>query len=219
MPHRYYYAGSLDKGSIIDLDKEERRHIKQVMRTKDQEIIEIINGNGDLAQASFGDKIIVESCKHESKCPLAKALALALTEPRNLELVIEKGTELGIDTFYIFPSAKSKLKNLSPTKRERIHKILISAIKQSKRLYLPTVHYLSKMEELPTGNYLLADFDGKPYEKVLTSATFIIGPESGFTSNEITFFTQHLSATSVLLSKHVLRTETAAIAAATLLFM
>ncbi len=219
MPHRYFYAGPLEVGGTVNLNEEERRHIKQVMRTKEGATIEVINGRGDLAQAAFGDRIVVKSLEHESPSKEVKGLALALTEPRNLELVIEKATELGIDQFYIFPSAKSKLNNLSKNKEERIHKILISAIKQSKRLHLPTVHFLSSKEQLPQGTYLLADFDGACFNKVTSSATFIIGPESGFTPSEIEFFKTKLRASSVLLSKNTLRTETAAICAATLLFV
>ena len=49
------------------------------------------------------------------------------------------------------------------------------------------------------------------------STVFIIGPESGFTQDEITFFKDNLKASPIILSKNVLRCETAAICAATLL--
>jgi 16S rRNA (uracil1498-N3)-methyltransferase len=217
MGHRSFYPRSFCQGEMIDLAKEEMHHLKQVMRLKEGSPIEIVNGKGDLGEAIFGHLIKIEKVIHQKQPVVTKNLALALTEPKHLELVIEKGTELGIDSFFIFPSKKSKLQSLSLSKQERIEKILISALKQSKRLYLPKVNYLSTKEELPEGSYLLGDFSGKPFERIETSATFIIGPESGFTSDECLFFEKKLSATPILLSKNVLRTETAALCAATLL--
>ncbi|MCH9616786.1 MAG: hypothetical protein SP4CHLAM5_02010 [Chlamydiia bacterium] len=218
MPHRYFYQGPLVQGAYIELSKEESQHLKKVMRTKKGAALEIINGEGSLAHATFDDQILINKVTKEPLAPKRKSLALALTEPKNLELVIEKATEIGIHSFLIFPAQKSKLRALSPNKQERIHKILISGIKQSKRLFLPTVTYYNKKEDLPKEeNYLLADFDGKELQKEDKSYTFIIGPESGFTAQEVAYFKQELKALPILLSDGVLRAETAAICAAYLI--
>lgn len=217
MPHRYFIDTPLLEGARITLPKEELKHIKNVMRTKPGEAIEIINGHGQLATAPYGTEIVIESVQSHD-IQTQNGLALALSEPKHLELVIEKGTELGITDFTIFPSQKSKLKELSLSKKERLTKILISALKQSKRLHLPKIHYLPSKEHLPQdANYLIADFAGETYKPSKESHTFIIGPESGFTPQEIAFFKDHLSAKPILLSNSVLRTETAAICAAVLL--
>ncbi|MCH9811905.1 16S rRNA (uracil(1498)-N(3))-methyltransferase [bacterium] len=217
MPHRYYFDGPLLEGTTIHLAKDELKHLKNVMRTKKGAEIEIINGKGALGKATFAEEIILYEVL-EQKTPVEKGLALALTEPKVLELAIEKATEVGITAFYIFPSHKSKLKVLSDNKRDRIEKILVSAMKQSKRLFLPTIEFLSKKEELPKKeSYLLADFNGESYEKSPLAQTFIIGPESGFSREEIAFFKEELGARGVLLSDAVLRAETAAICAAHLL--
>jgi 16S rRNA (uracil1498-N3)-methyltransferase len=218
MSHRYFLNAPFSEGDFVILDQVEEKHIKNVMRTKDQELIEIVNGKGELAFARFGKKILIEKVEKQPLPLNIKSLTLGLTEIKNLELVIEKGAELGIDKFYIFPAVKSKLRSLSPNKKERIEKILISSIKQSKRLFLPEVIYLNKKEQLPVGeNYLLADFNGEVFSKIEGSSNFIIGPESGFTKEEISFFKEKLKAKGVLLSKNVLRAETAAICAATFL--
>ncbi|MCH9621343.1 MAG: Ribosomal RNA small subunit methyltransferase E [Chlamydiia bacterium] len=218
MPHRYFYPHPLNLNEIINLPKEELKHIKKVMRTKAGEKIEVINGKGDLATCIYDDEVTVENVSQGQRPSRHKSLALALTEPKNLELVIEKATELGIQTFYIFPSQKSKLKELFPSKQERLNKILISALKQSKRLFLPKIHYLTSKENLPKEeNYLLADFHGTTFTKTSSSQTFIIGPESGFTPEEIKFFKDSLNAQGILLSDGVLRAETAALHASVLL--
>ena len=170
-----------------------------------------------LAICTFDETITVETIE---KNPLKtqNSLALALTKPKQLEFVIEKGTELGINCFYLFPSQKSKLRHLSSSKQERLKKILISALKQSKRLHLPKIHILDNKERLPKDqNYLLADFKGIQFSHSNNAQTFIIGPESGFTEEEISFFKNNLKATGVILSDAVLRAETAALCAATLL--
>lgn len=218
MPHRYFHQGPLEQGAYISLSKEESSHLKKVMRTKKGSVIEIINGEGALACATFDEEILIDSVIKQAPSKKIKGLALALTEPKILELVIEKATEIGINSFLVFPAHKSKLRALSPNKQERIHKILISAIKQSKRLYLPSITFLKRKEDLPKEtNYLLADFDGKEFTKGDLSYTFIIGPESGFTKEEITYFKEKLSANPILLSEGVLRAETAGICAAYLL--
>jgi 16S rRNA (uracil1498-N3)-methyltransferase len=218
MPHRYYHEGPLAEGSYIELSKEESHHLKKVMRTKKGAELEIINGKGILAHATFDDEILIYKVTQQTPSQKKKALALALTEPKILELVIEKATEIGIETFYIFPTQKSKLRALSPNKQDRIARTIISATKQSKRLFLPSVAYFKKKEDLPKEeNYLLADFDGKEFKKDDKSYTFIIGPESGFTAEEITYFKEELKALPLLLSDGVLRAETAAICAAHLL--
>jgi 16S rRNA (uracil1498-N3)-methyltransferase len=217
MPHRYYQEGPLEQGVPINLSKEELKHLRSVMRAKDGEIIEVINGKGALATATFHETISVESISHHTLLT-KKSIAIAITEPKNLAVVIEKGTELGITTFYLFPAKKSKLTELSVSKKLRFHNILISALKQSKRLFLPEIIYLKGKEALPKNQtYLLADFDGVPFTEVDKSCTFIIGPESGFTDKEILYFKTSLSAKGILLSDGVLRAETAAIAAATLM--
>ena len=219
MPHRYFFDGPLLEGTTIHLSKEEIKHIKNVMRTKKGVEIEIVNGKGALGKATFGEEIILYEVLEQAS-PVEKGLALALTEPKILELAIEKATEIGVTAFYIFPAAKSKLRELSENKQKRIEKILVSAMKQSKRLFLPSVTFLSKKEELPPKeHYLLADFNGEPFEQSPLAQTCIVGPESGFTREEITFFKETLGAKGVLLSDAVLRAETAAICAANLLLL
>jgi 16S rRNA (uracil1498-N3)-methyltransferase len=218
MTHRYFFNGPLKQGDKVSLDPPEEKHLKSVMRTKDGDRIEVINGKGELAFCLFGKQILIEKVDTKEPNKKVRSLTLGLTEPNILELVIEKATEIGIDEFFIFPSFKSKLKSLSPNKKERIEKILISSIKQSKRLFLPKVYYFNKKEELPsTNNYFLADFDGGVFSPSKESSNFIVGPESGFTEEEIAFFKNKLHAKGVLLSENVLRAETAAICCSYLL--
>jgi len=218
MPHRYFYPQEISKDTPISLSREELGHLTKVMRTKPGDLFEVVNGRGQLASCKFDEEISVENVETRQKPSKTPKLALALTEPKHLELVIEKATELGIMEFFIFPSKKSKLTKLSDSKKERITKILISALKQSKRLFLPIVHYLSSKEALPEDEtYLLADFKGDTFKPVTETSTFIIGPESGFTPDEIEFFKSKRNATPVLIADAVLRTETAALCAATLL--
>lgn len=215
MPHRYYVNTPLIEGKKVELEASELKHLKNVMRVKIGSEIEIVNGKGELGSAYFNKEITITNVIKEPTVTVKKTLALGLTEPKILELVIEKLTELGIDQVYIFPSSKSKLKELSDNKKLRLHKILISSLKQSKRLFLPKIHYLNKKEDLPKNqHYLLGDFNGDKFSPTNKDVTFIIGPESGFTKEEIVYFKENLNAKGIILSKNVLRAETAAICAA-----
>ena len=218
MPHRYYIDAPLEKESVINLSFEEEKHLRKVMRTQKGTPVEVINGHGVLAHCTYDNPLIVDSIETKEEPKFRTGLVLGLCEPKIIEMTVEKATELGIDDFYFFPAQKSKMRVLSDSKRVRINKILISALKQSKRLFLPTVSFFNKKEDLPKDlKYLLADFNGSRYTETKDSKAFIIGPESGFTEKEIHFFKENLSATPILLSKHVLRAETAAICAAHLI--
>ena len=144
MTHRYYCNQSLVVNSTLDITNEEKKHLKSVMRTKKGDQIEIVNGRGSLAIGVYDNTITIKDVTHEQPPSIKKNLALGLSEPKHLELIIEKGTELGIDEFLIFPSNKSKYKVLSNNKIERLNKILISSLKQSKRLHLPKITLLKK---------------------------------------------------------------------------
>jgi 16S rRNA (uracil1498-N3)-methyltransferase len=141
-------------------------------------------------------------------------LALAWIRPQKIELALEKGTELGIDRFLLFKAKRSERR---PPSYERIKTILISALKQSGRLYLPELEIIDKLELPQQAMHEEAVYYGalSPGASPITSPPknlcFFIGPEGGFTEEELTLFN---SATPVGLGPHILRAETAAITAA-----
>lgn len=216
--YRFFTPLPLTLKSPVTLDDEELYHLKKVLRVRPGETIEIVNGKGQLAKALYDDVIYLTSLDTIEPPQKKSILIQAFPEKAHLEFIIEKGTELGITEFFLFPAARSKLKEISLSQFTRLKKITLSAIKQSKRLFLPEINVqdITDIKKIPCKLYL-ADPDGGPFTPSHESSGFIVGPESGFTKAEIDFFQKTLNALPTKLSSNILRTETAAIAASFLL--
>lgn len=214
MPHNRFFLDAPLTGESITLTDEEHQHLL-VMRLRKAEELEIVNGKGDLATGT-----IVEVAKKETYIELTShhhdatrsgiTLCQALPKFPNLQLIVEKCTELGVDTISIFPSERSEKYTLSTSQMERLEKITIAALKQSGRLLLPKIEWLKEMPRL-TGSITFGDLETK--NKMKGGEThFINGPEKGFSEKELSEM-KKLGYVGISLGPHILRTETAAIAA------
>lgn len=143
------------------------------------------------------------------------ALAVCIIKQDNMKLIIEKGTELGVTDFYLLRSEYTNAK----CNVEKLKLIAISAIEQSERLDVPTIHEETRLDEFISN--LPSQFDwyaaierlaDEPVTGTLTNPGFIIGPEGGFSDSEKTLIKQY--AKPIRLSKNILRSETAAIVCA-----
>ncbi|MBM3193782.1 MAG: 16S rRNA (uracil(1498)-N(3))-methyltransferase [Chlamydiae bacterium] len=216
--YRFYTDKDLVIDTYIELDRDELHHLKKVLRVRPKEKIEIVNGNGELAIGYYEDTIKVLSVDSQATPQKTLSLIQAIPEKSHLEFILEKGTEIGITDFIFFPAEKSKIKEISDSFLLRMKKITISAMKQCKRLYLPTISIL-KIDDLKELSYPLyiGDPNGKKFLPPSESAGFIIGPESGFSKKELNFLKTECMATSTTLSSNILRAETASIVAAYLI--
>ena len=218
--YRFYTTSKLTIGNSAILDVEELHHLKKVLRVRPGEKIELVNGEGDLGIATFDETIILESLHKSAKPEKRTFLIQALPEKSHLEIILEKATEIGITDFYFFPSERSKIDVISDALLNRIKKITVSALKQGKRLFLPSItafRSTSELKNLPSNLYL-AHPSGAPFTSLGSlQKGIIVGPESGFTPKEIETFQNAHGAISTTLSPNVLRAETAAIVASYLI--
>ena len=215
----------------MTLTDEEFHHLTRVMRSKEEDLIEIVNGKDQIAMARITSIKKSSALAYVTKVTDYPApshqliLVQALTRLKNLDLIIEKGTELGASSFYLFPGERSELKELSPHQLQRLRKLTISALKQCKRLDLPNIEIapgLGQWESPPSGQLFFADINGKRLSEIsplgTKEKTFIfVGPEKGFTDEEKKLLTSSFNATALCLNRNVLRAETAAICALSLL--
>jgi 16S rRNA (uracil1498-N3)-methyltransferase len=219
--YRFFSQNHLIQNEPITLSDEEMHHLKRVLRVRDGEKIELVDGKGSLAEAIFDDQIIARKVHHEKKPDTKKVLIQAIPEKNHLDFILEKATEIGITEFHFFPAERSKIKEISDGTLLRMKKITISAMKQSKRLFLPSIHLHSNIASFRELSFplLLADPNGEHFikETYETSKAILVGPESGLTSKEIEFFIQECKAKSISLSPNILRAETAAIIASYLI--
>lgn len=231
---RYYIQSPLYEGEEKELEGLEFHHLAHVMRGRRGETVELINGNGILAQALIEriekKKAIlkIESVKHFSRPPCRLILAQALPKQNRLDLILEKGTELGVDVFWLFPGQLSTNKECYPNQFERARLLTIAAMKQCGRLYLPDITLRPAIREWENLNGIVAfygDLDPQaPYfetawqnQNVTTESTvFITGPEGGI-SQEEEMTLRKLGAIGVKLHSNILRTETASLMAIALM--
>ena len=216
--------------SKIHLNGEELHHLKKVMRVVVGEEIELINGKSELAKAtviSYGQNEAVLDVHTIEKRPQEKIRILIQAIPRqnHLDYIIEKGTELGATTFTLFPGELSEKKELSETQLRRLRAISIAALKQCGRLDLPHIEFrppISRWSPFPIKAFF-GDTDPQAKritdtERSLSAIAFFIGPEKGFSKNEITILTEKLHVRPVRLHDNILRVETAASVALSLFY-
>lgn len=227
--NRFYTPEKFDKNDV-SLQGEELRHLA-VMRVGEGENLELINGKGELAKArviSVGKKEarleITEVRSEAQGFPLI--IAQAIPRPSRLDVILEKGTELGMTKIILFPGEQSEKTNFKEEQLVRIEKVLIAAAKQCGRLWLPEVEVaagLLKWKDLPCTSYF-GDFrEGAPSlleawkkERPEKGALFVVGPEKGLTTAEEKHL-EKLGAIGVSLHKNVLRTDTAPLCALSLM--
>lgn len=211
----------------ILFDKEESRHIIKVLRKKQGDILHITNGKGSL----FSAEIIIESDK---KCVVKIVdiqfkekewnyyLHVAIAPTKNidrLEWFIEKATEIGIDEITPIICENSERKVV---KHDRLHKIMLSAVKQSLKYTAPKLNDLTSFNDFIKnsieGNLLIAHCNEgekkalKSFEFTGEKITLLIGPEGDFSPKE-TLEAIKSNFIPITLGDSRLRTETAGIVA------
>lgn len=215
MPAERFYIDAELEGTL-SLEGAELHHLAHVMRIQPGEVIELVNGRGELASAkvlSVGKReaiLAVISGKKIEVPPPNCILAIPLMRPSKLEFVIEKCTELGADAFWLYPAEYSDKEGLSPNQLERLHHIAISAMKQCGRLDLPEIRVARRFDDLFNDSYTYLFGDTRPGAKAIEreeKVVFITGPEKGFSARELKLLDG--KGKGVRLHKNILRAETA----------
>jgi 16S rRNA (uracil1498-N3)-methyltransferase len=147
MPAERYYLDNIFKAhGQLELKGSEFHHLAHVMRTRKGDSVELVNGKGSLAQAIVQDlakdkaMLKIEHVYQEPDPPCRLILAQALPKPNRLDFILEKGTELGVNKFWLFPGHYSAKRECSPSQWERAQMVTIAAMKQCGRLHLPSLH-------------------------------------------------------------------------------
>jgi 16S rRNA (uracil1498-N3)-methyltransferase len=223
------------RGTVVG---DELAHLRKVLRLEPGDRFIVFDDTGWEHEAilrSFsgqrGDIDILRSYQPERESVLQITLAVGLTKGEKMDLVVEKATELGVLNIVPFTSTYTvpRLDNRKAQARaERWTKIAVSAAKQSGRTRLPKVCALCAFQELlgeewddmlklffweKEGQQALKQVhDGQPDARAVLLA---IGPEGGFSVEEADLAQRH-GFRSVQLGPRILRAETAAIAALSL---
>ncbi len=228
--HRFYIEQqNLPKEGSTSIPSAELSHqMNKVLRLRTGETVILFNGNGNeyvSTIVSYEGKEGVTVHVNEVRNNTATfnkqvSLFFSLIKKDNVEWIIQKGTELGVSHFIPVISARSEKKDINI---ERATKILIEAAEQCGRGDIPTLHPVMKLEDIfdafdmpliafEKGNKA---FTREEYADE-TSIGFLIGPEGGWTDEELKLFANKKAAFRSL-GNTILRAETAAIAASALL--
>lgn len=226
---RYFYVP--DAASTNELPAEEAAHASRVLRLESGDEVFLIDGTGCFfkAQLTLVTKgrclyDIVERLPQEKRWNGRIAVAMAPTKVIDrVEWTLEKATEIGIDEFSLLNCAFSERRNV---KLERLDKIVVAAVKQSRKAWKPLLNDLQPFESFVNRPRKGAKYIAHCYAEIVKKdlygellqlngeeeVTILIGPEGDFSIDEVRL-AMNKGYVSVSLGQSRLRTETAALAA------
>ncbi|MBI4517413.1 MAG: 16S rRNA (uracil(1498)-N(3))-methyltransferase [Deltaproteobacteria bacterium] len=225
---RFFVAHDAIAGERAVLTGEERHHAR-VCRLRPGARVELFDDCGreydalvNTATAELIELTVTERVPAPRESGLALTLAVALLKADKLDLVIEKATELGVAEVVVFRCERT-LGGSGSSRRERWQRIALSAAKQCGRSAVPRIYGPESLEALarrPADLRLVcweqaSAAAGFPGGGCPASVLIAVGPEGGFTTDEVTRL-QAAGFSSVSLGPRMLRAETAAITAAAL---
>ncbi len=152
--NRYFLEVPFFSHTTVSLEGDEWHHLTHVMRAKPEKRIELVNGHGQLAWATLttlhkkSALLHIDEVEEHPSSPYSLILAQALPLPSILPWIIEKGTELGVTEFWLFPGEKSKSTSLSDNQKRRLYQTTISSMKQCGRLHLPPILEKPRLSDL-----------------------------------------------------------------------
>ena len=147
----YYSPEGIINNKIL-IEGEDFNHIIKVMRHSEQDIIYITDGHGNIYESLLNKinqySLSAEPVKSYYYENVKQNIFFCIPKLRNsdrFEFALEKCVELGITNFIIFESKRTISKG---DKTDRWNKILISAMKQSLRSYLPGIKVVNSIKEI-----------------------------------------------------------------------
>lgn len=230
MARRRFFVNEI-RGGQAELRGEEARHLTRVLRVEAGQKFEISdNGSVYLAEVveARGERVVfrVESGIEAREAPIAITLCAALIKFDRFEWIVEKATELGVERIVPVETTRVEkgLFEASRKRSERWERIAREASQQSRRVRLPeiapAVRFEASLRIEADARLFLEEETAPPLLRAVSqrprSAALLLGPEGGWTEREREAAAQAGWA-AVSLGPHVLRAETAAVAAMALL--
>lgn len=215
---RIFHNISLIEGETFTLSQLDHHHLRNVLRLSEDAKVECCDGQGTVAlcrilkQEKKTSRVLIENVSIQNKKGYNSILAQGMPSSTKAHIIVEKATELGIDSIVFFKADNSTKNAASEKILEKLRNVSIAALKQSKNRFLPTITFA-------TLDAILEQYDHCYYGDVSRQSSqtiqrnrenvFINGPESGFSANELLKLS--IMAQPLSLGKTILRTETAAI--------
>lgn len=226
---RFFYVPDAEK--LTELPAEEANHAIKVLRLKEGDELMLMDGQGSFYRAEVTLVSnhhcmyrIVDRQPQQPQWEGRVHLAIAPTKMSDrIEWLAEKATEVGLDELSFLNCQFSERRNL---KTERIKKIVVAAVKQSHKAWMPVVNELEPFRQFisrqSSGHRYIAHcynevprvnlFDELCRLDASEDALVLVGPEGDFSIDEVRYAVSQ-GFVSVDLGKSRLRTETAGLSA------
>tara|TARA_A100000164_G_C21869287_1_gene754286 strand:- start:68 stop:766 length:699 start_codon:yes stop_codon:yes gene_type:complete len=219
---RIFYPEKLSINLETNLDKSQSYYLLKVMRIKRGDTISVFNKSGEWKS------IITETIKsivyfkvteqlRQKEIEQEIWLAFSPIKSNYFNFMIQKATELGVTKFLPIISERTIVRKIN---NERLNKIIIESCEQSNRINVPSIEKSQSLEKFLSDNLdinlIFGDLNTKNKKiKFYNSKPncLLIGPEGDYSSNEIKKILNYKGSQSIKLSDNILRSETAAISA------
>lgn len=236
---RLFVDATLAPGARLPLGPEQTHYLLRVMRRGQGAPVLVFNGRQGLwrARVDAGDRrrtvLAVEAQEQPQPAATGPWLAFGIPKRPALELILQKGTELGAARFLPVASERAMTERLNP---DRLRRIVIEAAEQCERLDVPDIAPAQRLQDALAGwpaerallwcdetgggmpiadalDALFDDTEGAEGTALPRPWGLMVGPEGGFASAELDGLGEVPFVTKVALGPRILRAETAAIAA------
>jgi 16S rRNA (uracil1498-N3)-methyltransferase len=221
-----FYTSDIS-GSTHVLDEQESKHVTRVLRLKRGDMVHLTDGNGNIYESEISNDsnkrcelTIVNVIQGFGKRRVPVHIAIAPTKNINrFEWFLEKSTELGIDQITPIFCERSERTMIKP---DRLKKVMVAAMKQSLKAYLPVLNPAVRFEKflasMDAEQKFIAYIDDSIADHLKDKAVkhrgaiVLVGPEGDFSPGELKLALEN-GYIPISLGKNRLRTETAGIAA------
>lgn len=210
----------------VELAEEEAGHALRVLRLKDGARIHLVDGKGTRAEGvlrlegkrSAGAEVVRREFAARERKALIHLAVAPTRQIERFEWMLEKCTEVGVDRITPLITSRTGRTRL---RRDRLEKILVAAMKQSQRAWLPQLDEAIALEAIVRSSLPEQRFFGwcegdrtdlSTAHDQARDAVLLIGPEGDFSAEEAEMLKRH-SFLPVSLGDARLRTETAAVVA------
>jgi 16S rRNA (uracil1498-N3)-methyltransferase len=226
---RRFYSPELPitPDSIVELPADVIRHLSTVLRQQQGSRFELFDGKGSIALCILepgGKNARIEKISQLAPPRLEIELLQGLAKGEKLEMILQKGTELGLSRFVLTSSERTMVK-ISASKKssraERWQKIVHEACRQCGQPFAPEIKICDNLNTALKGaegelKLMLWEEASVPLPQLLpeqppSSISLLVGPEGGFSAAEATQ-AQAAGFQTVRLGPRILRTETAGLA-------
>ncbi|MCK5880410.1 MAG: 16S rRNA (uracil(1498)-N(3))-methyltransferase [Sinobacterium sp.] len=227
---RIYTPQTLAEQQTIVLEEQASNHLIKVLRLQEQHPIILFNGEAgcytahiSLAHKKHAEITLLEYQNQDLSSPLDTHIAIGLSKGDKLELIIQKATELGVNSISPIMTEHSDVKmnkERAEKKLKQWQQIAISACEQSGRNILPIINPVQSFDDwihsTTNSKQTVAFFHTQGGSKLSAldkpeGLHLCFGPEGGFSEHEIEQAKKHNSKL-LTLGPRILRAETAPIA-------